>query len=89
MDEEIADQQRLRAAQLTQKSRLLALQRSRAELKGRLGEVNTAMAERRAQIAELNMAIVRIGTEYRACHERTGRNPDDAARTDRTAGPCE
>ncbi len=65
MDEEIADQERLLSARLTQKSRFLSLNRARSELKGRLGEVTSAMAERRAQVAELDMQIVGIGTEYR------------------------
>lgn len=65
MDEEIADQETLLAARLTQKSRFLALSRARSELKGRLGEVVSSMAERRAQIAELDMEILGIGTTYR------------------------
>lgn len=65
MNEEIGDQEKLFAANLTQKSRLLSLNRTRSELKARLGEGASSMAERRAQIAELKMQILGIATEYR------------------------
>lgn len=65
MDEEIGDQEKLFAANLTQKSRLLSLSRSRSELKARLGEVASLMAERRAQIAELKMQVLGIASDYR------------------------
>lgn len=65
MQEELADQQRLRDQGLAQKSRVLALQREDARLSGTLGELQASKAEGLGRITELDIQILSLGTARR------------------------
>ncbi|MFO1106677.1 MAG: HlyD family type I secretion periplasmic adaptor subunit [Amaricoccus sp.] len=65
LSKEIDAQQQLLDQGLTQISRLLALQRNYAELKGNDGQIDAGMAENRGKIAEIEINRVQIDSKTR------------------------
>lgn len=62
---ELADQQTLLDKGLAQASRLLALQRSEADLLGRAGELTSAQAEAQRKITGIELTILSLSTQRR------------------------
>lgn len=62
IEEEIEDQQELRERGLAQVSRLLALQREEAGLRGRVGELTASVAEFRGRQTEIDIEILKLTT---------------------------
>lgn len=65
IEEELQDQQALLDKQLAQASRVLAVQRQRAELQGLAGELTAQKAQAETRIAEIDITILSIGSELR------------------------
>jgi HlyD family secretion protein len=63
--EELEAQDKLFTQGLTQLTRVLALQRELARLRGTVGQVNATVAENRGKIAELEIALVRLDSKVR------------------------
>lgn len=63
--DELADQQSLLERGLAQASRVLALQREEANLKGRLGELIAAEGQAQERITEIDIEVLKIGTRLR------------------------
>ncbi|QPH55464.1 HlyD family type I secretion periplasmic adaptor subunit [Pontivivens ytuae] len=62
IDSELTDQQSLLDRGLAQASRVLALQREAAQLRGQVGELTASVAENRGRISELEIEIIRLDT---------------------------
>ena len=63
--EELADQQSLLDKGLAQASRVLALQRTEAQLMGQAGELEAARAQAEGRITELDMEVLRLAAVRR------------------------
>jgi len=63
--EELADQTDLLNKGLAQASRVLALQREEARLRGQVGELTAAVAESRGRIAETEIEILKLDSSLR------------------------
>ena len=65
IDQELADQQSLLDRGLAQASRVLALQREKASLSGRIGELTSSVAQAQGRVTEIDLAILAIDTRRR------------------------
>lgn len=65
LDDELTDQNKLLKGGLTQRSRVLALQREVAQITGNLSEVQSSIAQARAGIAEMELAILNVSSQMR------------------------
>lgn len=65
LSEELADQQKLMASGLAQKSRVLSLQREQARLSGSLGELIASRAEGEGRITELEIEALKLESQRR------------------------
>jgi len=65
MREELTDQQTLLASGLSQKPRILALQREEARLSGSLGELTASRAENEGRITEIDIQILGLDNQRR------------------------
>lgn len=63
--QELDDQQTLLDKGLAQASRVLALEREAARLRGRVGELTASLAEAEGKITEIGIKILRLGTTRR------------------------
>ena len=72
--DELEDQQSLLDRGLAQASRVLALKREEAALRGQVGELVASIAESRGRIAELEIEIIRLGTTRQEEAETTLRD---------------
>jgi len=63
--QELASQQELLDKGLAQASRVLALQREEARLRGTMGELVAARAENEGRITEIEIEILKLGTQRR------------------------
>ncbi|MFK7940208.1 MAG: HlyD family type I secretion periplasmic adaptor subunit [Roseovarius sp.] len=63
--EELADQQSLLDRGLAQASRVIALQREEARLRGQAGELTAQKAQAQGRITEIDVEILRLGSQRR------------------------
>ncbi len=63
--EELANQQALLDRGLAQASKVLALQREDAQLRGRMGELTATRAQAEGRITEIDLEILKLGTTRR------------------------
>lgn len=77
-DEELAINQKLAAQGFVSRTRLIGLQRSAADSKGRLGEARSDQAAARQRIAELRARIVQLRSAYQT--QATDESKEAAAR---------
>jgi HlyD family secretion protein len=62
---DLEGQRSLLAKGLTQKSRVIALERDEAQLRGSVSETTSSIAESRAKIAEIEIAILNVSSQLR------------------------
>src|SRR5690606_18884761 len=65
IDGDLVGQRDLLKRKLTQRARVTALERDRAEAVGSIGEAEASIAESRARIAEIELSIINLGTQMR------------------------
>ena len=65
IDQELTNQQSLLQRGLAQAGTVLNLQRTQADLEGRLGELVASEAQARGRITELDIEILKLGTQQR------------------------
>ncbi len=62
---DLTGQRKLLAQGLTQKSRVIALERDEAQAKGNVSESQSSIAEAKARIAEMELAIINVSAQMR------------------------
>lgn len=62
---DLEGQRRLLAQGLTQKSRVITLERDEAQIRGSVSETTASIAESRARIAEIEIAILNVSSQLR------------------------
>jgi HlyD family secretion protein len=62
---DLQGQRKLLAQGLTQKSRVIALERDEAQAKGNVSESQSSIAEAKARIAEMELAIINVSAQMR------------------------
>lgn len=65
IEQELADQKTLLDKGLAQASRVLALQRERSEISGRIGELTASRAEAQGRMTEIEIEILKLETNRR------------------------
>lgn len=65
IEQELSNQRELLAKGLAQSNRVLNLERSEADLQGRLGELIAAQAQAEGRITEIDIEILKLGTQQR------------------------